>query len=68
MSQATDVPKRPWNRGRALGQKTPFSTEEAAFIHERLKTDAEEASAAIEAFERRGRKGRPLPKSCSAGG
>lgn len=39
-----------------------LGAEEAAFIRARLKTQAADASAAIEAFVRRGREGRPLPE------
>lgn len=61
MSAVAGAPKRPRNRGRALGQKSPFSTEEAAFIRERLKAEAATASAAIADFVRRGREGRLTP-------
>lgn len=58
-------PKRPGNKGRAPGRKSPFSTEEAALIREWLKTQSVEGSTALEAFLRRGREDRS-PRMASA--
>lgn len=61
MSATAGALKRPPNRGRALCDKSPFSTDGAAVIREQLKAAAATTSAAIKVFARRGREGRPLP-------